>query len=57
MIDTYGLKYTAARCVLCGAFMPWSRSRFVEVDTAVPAAAPALVEKGVCVKCQTEGSE
>ena len=50
-VDTYSLRDTAARCAACGAFMQWSRSIQVEVDSGFPAGAPALVERGVCRKC------
>jgi len=52
VIDTYSMKDPTARCADCGSFMPWSRSRQVEVDSGAPAGAPALVEQGVCSKCE-----
>lgn len=52
MKDAYSEKDTAARCANCGSFMPWSRSRQVEKDTGIPAASPALVEDGICEKCE-----
>ena len=52
VMDTYSTKDNAARCSECAKFMPWSRSRQVERDSGIPAGAPALVEIGVCKKCQ-----
>lgn len=51
MIDTYSMRDNAARCSECNRFMPWARSRQIEVDSGPPAEAPALVEKGKCARC------
>ncbi len=53
-MDTYSMRDAAARCAKCGAFMPWDRSRLIEADTGIPAAAPALVERGICNRCEVQ---
>lgn len=52
MNDTYSMRSNQAQCSECAKFMPWSRSRLVEKDTGIPAAAPALVEIGMCESCE-----
>lgn len=52
MGDSYGQNDRQAHCSKCAKFMPWSRSVQVEKDTGIPAAAPALVEVGMCLKCE-----